>query len=207
MSVDHGNDKNFLKVGKYDLYFTDLILGANVFVMRHLIVKSILALAILFGMVTTSFAVAYNISEPRKEVYQWDKTFKIDTLLARIINQKLFYTSFLMPIDGVIIKPFSYNMNGNKGINIKAIEGSPIIASDEGVIALVSRGEDQPTIIFIKHNNNTISAYANVTDIILQKGHLVKRGQIIGKLAAGKTYLHFEVIKNNQRVDPIQFFE
>ena len=80
-----------LKVGKYYLYFTDLILGANVFVMRHLIVKSILALAMLFGMVTTSLAVAYNISEPRKEVYQWDKTFKIDTLLARVINQKYYW--------------------------------------------------------------------------------------------------------------------
>tara|TARA_B110000444_G_C18513515_1_gene443383 strand:+ start:383 stop:601 length:219 start_codon:yes stop_codon:yes gene_type:complete len=61
--VDHDNDKHFCKVGKYDLYFTDLILGANVFVMRHLIVKSILALAMLFGMVTTSLAVAYNIFE------------------------------------------------------------------------------------------------------------------------------------------------
>ena len=175
--------------------------------MRYLIVKSILALAMLFGMVTTSLAVAYNISEPKKEVYQWDKTFKIDTLLDRIINQKLSYSSFLMPINGVIINPFSYNMNGNKGINIKAIEGSPVIASDDGVIALVSRTEYQPTIIFIKHNNNILSAYANITDVILEKGHVVKRGQIIGKLAPGKNYLHFEVIKNNQRVDPIQFFE
>ena len=175
--------------------------------MRHLIVKSILTLAVLFGMVTTSLAVAYNISEPKKEVYQWDKTFKIDNLLARIINQKLSYTSFLMPIDGVIISPFSYNMNGNKGINIKAIEGSPVIASDDGVIALVSRTEYQPTIIFIKHNNNILSAYANITDVVLEKGQMVKRGQIIGKLAAGKTYLHFEVIEDNERVDPMQFFE
>ena len=54
-------------------------------------------------MVGTSLAVAYNLSEPKKEVYQWDKTFKIDTLLAKKINQKLSYTSFLMPIDGLII--------------------------------------------------------------------------------------------------------
>ena len=98
-------------------------------------------------------------------------------------------------------------MNGNKGINIKAIEGSPVIASDDGVIALVSRTEYQPTIIFIKHNNNILSAYANITDVELEKGHVVKRGQIIGKLAPGGNYLHFEVIKNNQRVDPIQFFK
>ena len=175
--------------------------------MRHFIVKSILALAILSGTVTTSLAVAYNIFEPKKEVYQWDKTFKINNLLARIINQKLSYTSFLMPIEGEIINPFSYNMNGNKGINIKATEGTPVIASNEGVIALVSKRENQPTVIIIKHNNNILSAYANITDIILQKGNMVKRGQIIGKLAPGKNYLHFEVIKNNQRVDPIQFFE
>ncbi|MFL2812110.1 MAG: murein hydrolase activator EnvC family protein [Paracoccaceae bacterium] len=172
-----------------------------------MLVKSILALAILFGTVTTGLAVAYNIFEPKKEVYQWDKTFKIDTLLARIISQKSSYTSFLMPIEGEIINPFSYNMNGNKGINIKATEGSPVIASNEGVIALVSRREYQPTVIIIKHANNILSAYANITDVVLEKGHVVNRGQIIGKLAPGKNYLHFEVIKNHQRVDPVQFFE
>ena len=41
----------------------------------------------------------------------------------------------------------------------------------------------------------------------VKKGDLVKRGQIIGSVAPGKNFLHFEMIKDNQRVDPIQFFE
>ena len=41
----------------------------------------------------------------------------------------------------------------------------------------------------------------------LVKGDIVKRGQIIGSVAPGKDFLHFEMIKDNQRVDPIQFFE
>ena len=102
--------------------------------------------------------------------------------------------SFLKPIDGEISNPFSYNTNGNQGINIKAPEGSPVIASNDGTIALVSRGESQPTIIFIKHNDNILSAYTNISDVNLQKGDLVKRGQIIGSVSPGKDFLHFEII-------------
>jgi murein DD-endopeptidase MepM/ murein hydrolase activator NlpD len=151
--------------------------------------------------------IVKEVIKVKEEDNESNKTIKADDIQTSSNDQQLKTKSFLKPIDGEISNPFSYDTNGNQGINIKAPEGSPVAASNNGTVALVSKGENQPTIIFIKHKDNILSAYTNISDVNLQKGDLVKRGQIIGSVAPGKNFLHFEMIKDNQRVDPIQFFE
>ena len=148
-----------------------------------------------------------EVIKVKEENNKSSEAVKTDDLQSNSSDQQLTIKPFLKPIDGEISNPFSYDTNGNQGINIKAPEGSPVIAANNGTIALVSRGENQPTIIFIKHHDNILSAYTNISNVILQKGDMVKRGQLIGSVAPGKDFLHFEMIKDNQRVDPIQFFE
>ena len=151
--------------------------------------------------------IVKEVTKVKEEDNESNETIKADDIQTSSNDQQLKTKSFLKPIDGEISNPFSYDTNGNQGINIKAPEGSPVAASNNGTVALVSKGENQPTIIFIKHKDNILSAYTNISDVNLQKGDLVKRGQIIGSIAPGKNFLHFEMIKDNQRVDPIQFFE
>jgi len=151
--------------------------------------------------------IVKEVIKVKEEDNESNKIIKTDDIQTGSNDHQLKTKSFLKPIDGEISNPFSYDTNGNQGINIKAPEGSPIAASNNGTVALVSKGENQPTIIFIKHKDNILSAYTNISDVNLQKGDLVKRGQIIGSVAPGKNFLHFEMIKDNQRVDPIQFFE
>ena len=144
---------------------------------------------------------------PSEEANEASKSVDAFEEQARSIEKQTTNKPFLKPLEGEISAPFSYDTSGNQGINIMAPEGTPIKASNDGSIALVSRGENQVTIIFIKHNDNILSAYTNISDVNLLKGDIVKRGQIIGSVAPGKDFLHFEMIKDNQRVDPIQFFE
>ena len=146
-------------------------------------------------------------TELSEETNDASKTMDTSEEQASLSEEQTTNKPFLKPIEGEISTPFSYDTSGNQGINIMAPEGTPIKASNDGSIALVSRGENQVTIIFIKHNDNILSAYTNISDVNLLKGDIVKRGQIIGSVAHGKDFLHFEMIKDNQRVDPIQFFE
>lgn len=146
-------------------------------------------------------------TELSEETNDASKTMDTSEEQASLSEEQTTNKPFLKPIEGEISTPFSYDTSGNQGINIMAPEGTPIKASNDGSIALVSRGENQVTIIFIKHNDNILSAYTNISDVNLLKGDIVKRGQIIGSVAPGKDFLHFEMIKDNQRVDPIQFFE
>lgn len=146
-------------------------------------------------------------TEPSKEANEESKAVDSSEEQTRSSEKQITNKPFLKPIEGEISAPFSYDTSGNQGINIMAPEGTPIKASNDGSIALVSRGENRVTIIFIKHSDNILSAYTNISEVNLLKGDIVKRGQIIGSVAPGKDFLHFEMIKDNQRVDPIQFFE
>ena len=146
-------------------------------------------------------------TELSEETNDASKTMDTSEEQASLSEEQTTNKPFLKPIEGEISTPFSYDTSGNQGINIMAPEGTPIKASNDGSIALVSRGENQVTIIFIKHDDNILSAYTNISDVNLLKGDIVKRGQIIGSVAPEKDFLHFEMIKDNQRVDPIQFFE
>lgn len=115
--------------------------------------------------------------------------------------------TYIMPVEGEISSPFSYETNGNQGINIRAPEGEPIKATNDGTIVLVSRGANQPTVVLIRHNSEILSAYSNISDINLSKGDKVNRGQIIGVVSSGADHLHFEIINGTKRIDPITFFE
>ena len=113
----------------------------------------------------------------------------------------------MKPIDGKISSPFSYDVNGNQGINIQAPQGEPIKATNDGTIVLVSRGTNQPTVVLIRHDSEILSAYSNISDVNLSKGDQVTRGQIIGVVSTGANHLHFEIIKGTERIDPISFLE
>ena len=125
-------------------------------------------------------------TELSEETNDASKTMDTAEEQASLSEEQTTNKPFLKPIEGEVSTPFSYDTSGNQGINIMAPEGTPIKASNDGSIALVSRGENQVTIIFIKHNDNILSAYTNISDVNLLKGDIVKRGQIIGSVAPGK---------------------
>jgi murein DD-endopeptidase MepM/ murein hydrolase activator NlpD len=151
-------------------------------------------------------------SEVKKEIEKTDQTntTKIqssndsdsETIKTTVISE-----AYIKPIEGEISSPFSYNVNGNQGINIQASSGEPIKATNDGTIVLVSRGVNQPTVVLIRHDSEILSAYSNISDVNLSKGDRVKKGQIIGVISTGADHLHFEIIKGTERIDPITFLE
>ena len=127
---------------------------------------------------------------------------KISTKTDELITKP-----YMKPIEGEISSPFAYDINGNQGINIKGPEGTPVKATNDGTIVLVSRGVNQPTVVLIRHDNEILSAYSNISDVNLMKDDKVIRGQIIGVISNEADHLHFEIIKGSERIDPIGFLE
>lgn len=109
----------------------------------------------------------------------------------------------LTPVDGKIIADFSGKSGGNEGIDISAAAGTAVKAAEDGEVALVSKSVGAKTIVLLRHADNLYTVYSNVADVSLTKGDKVKRGQRIGVVAKGSpSYLHFEVRKGTQSVDP-----
>ncbi|MCY4301486.1 MAG: peptidoglycan DD-metalloendopeptidase family protein [Aestuariivita sp.] len=109
-----------------------------------------------------------------------------------------------MPLDGNIIRTFQKGKND--GIDITGPPGSPIKAAGDGTVAKVTSQTDQTHIVIIRHPDNILSIYANVDDISVQENDAVSRGQAIAKLRSDEeSYLHFEIRRGVDAVDPIEF--
>ena len=151
-------------------------------------------------------------SEVEEKIEQTDQSEKNETIGTNVSKNvtstsEMNLKTYIKPIDGEISSPFSYDVNGNQGINIQAPQGEPVKATNDGTIVLVSRGSNQPTVVLIRHDSEILSAYSNISDVNLSKGDRVKRGQIIGVVSMGADHLHFEIIKGTDRIDPITFLK
>lgn len=110
------------------------------------------------------------------------------------------------PVKGKIIR--AYVKNKNDGIDFSAPEGSPVLAAEGGTVAAITSDADQIPIVVIKHKNNLLTVYANIDKISVQKGSVVARGNTIGKVGPGDpSYLHFEVRKGFESVDPMDYLK
>jgi murein DD-endopeptidase MepM/ murein hydrolase activator NlpD len=120
--------------------------------------------------------------------------------------------SFRWPVHGRIIASFGKQANGtqNDGINLAVPEGTPIKAADDGIVAYAGNElKGYGNLVLVRHPNGYVSAYANASQLLVKRGEMVKRGQVIAR--AGQTgnvnspQLHFEIRKGSLPVDPTKY--
>ena len=109
------------------------------------------------------------------------------------------------PVDGSIIRP--YSKGKNNGVDISAPAGSPVVASAKGKVAAITTDADNVKIVVIRHDNNLMTVYYNVDAVSVSKGASVKRGQSIAKVPSGDNFVHFEVRKGFDSVDPMPYLQ
>jgi len=111
-----------------------------------------------------------------------------------------------MPADGKIIR--AYQKGKYDGVGIGASAGSPVRAAADGTIAAITRDTEQVPIVVIRHEGNLLTVYANVDGISANKNDKVQRGQQIGTVRAGNPpFLHFEVRRGSESVDPMSMLQ
>ncbi|QBX99547.1 LysM peptidoglycan-binding domain-containing protein [Rhodophyticola sp. CCM32] len=107
------------------------------------------------------------------------------------------------PVSGAIIRPFSAS---NEGIDISAGTGSAVLAAADGEVAAITRDTDQIPILVIRHPNNLLTVYANIQNIRVARGDTITRGQTVADVGSGDpSFLHFEVRRGFEAVDPSEF--
>ena len=95
----------------------------------------------------------------------------------------------------------------HRGTDFAAPEGTPIMASGDGVVIKASWCGGGGNCVKIKHNSSYSTVYAHMSKFasISKIGNRVKQGQIIGYVGStGKStgpHLHYEVIVNGKRIN------
>lgn len=110
----------------------------------------------------------------------------------------------LQPIAGSIIRGYD-KAGGNEGIDIAANAGTSVRAAEDGEIALISGANGGNTILLIRHADNLYTVYSNIGDVSVIKGQSVRRGQSVARVANGASYLHFEIRRGTESVDPVPY--
>lgn len=112
--------------------------------------------------------------------------------------------SFVYPVQGTIIR--EYAPGKNEGIDIGAPAGTPVKAASAGTVAVVTQDTNGVPIVVIRHDGDLLTVYTNLDSVTVSKGDTVKKGQTIGKVRAGSpSYLHFEVRRGVNSVDPADY--
>lgn len=120
--------------------------------------------------------------------------------------------SFRWPVRGRVISGFGVKPGGerNDGINIEVPEGTPIKAAEGGqVIYAGNELKGFGNLVLVKHPNGFVSAYAHASEVLVQRGDSILRGQTIAKVGATgnvtRPQLHFEIRNGNRPVDPLPY--
>jgi lipoprotein NlpD len=108
------------------------------------------------------------------------------------------------PAQGSIIR--EYARGRNEGIDIGAPAGSPVRAAAAGTVAAITTDTAGIQIVVIRHADNLLTVYTHLTNLTVSRDSVVSQGQVIGEVLAGDpSFLHFEVRRGTESVDPAEF--
>ncbi len=111
---------------------------------------------------------------------------------------------------GYRIHPIFKTRKMHEGIDFTAPHGTPIQATGAGkVIQAGNKGDGYGNAVMIDHGFGYRSFYAHMSSIKVKVGDKVKRGEALGKIGStGQStgaHLHYEMMKDGVKVDPIQY--
>lgn len=104
--------------------------------------------------------------------------------------------------------PFYKIVTRHDGLDLMASEGTPVLASADGVVESVQRSRTGlGNVVTMDHGNGYVTRYAHLSDILVPKGRRVTRGTVIGRVGiSGNSlapHLHYEVLRDGEAVDPV----
>ena len=124
---------------------------------------------------------------------------------------------FLLPLDAMNVSgsfgfrtdPIDGEMRFHSGADLSAAEGTNVYAAASGIVVYCGALGDYGSVIKIKHSDELSTLYAHLSKTLTYNGAFVQRGALIGLVGqtgrATGPHLHFEVIKNGYRIDPMSF--
>src|SRR6056300_155188 len=107
--------------------------------------------------------------------------------------------------------PFFKTRKMHYGMDFTAKRGTPVYATGNGVVKRAdSRSSGFGNHIRIDHGFGYVSLYAHLSKYNVKRGQKVKRGDIIGYVGnTGRSagpHLYYEIIKDNKKIDPLNFY-
>ncbi|MDT8894583.1 peptidoglycan DD-metalloendopeptidase family protein [Halomonas sp. I1] len=113
------------------------------------------------------------------------------------------------PTDGSVVGSFGEGDSITAGIDIDGQKGQPVKAAGPGIVVYAGSGvRGYGKLILLKHNDQYLSAYAHNDTLSVKENDVVRAGEVIATMGdsdAQDVRLHFEVRKDGQPQDPLEY--
>ena len=163
---------------------------------------------------------AKKIDRITSQLYVQSKSFDEVFELAKNKEKMMVCIPAIQPIEkgkGRIVSGFGMRFHPilkyrrmHTGIDISAPRGTPIYATANGVIKSAGWKGTYGKAVVIDHGYGYQTLYGHMNEIIVKRNKKVKRGEIIGYIGSSglskAPHIHYEVIKNNKKINPVNFF-
>lgn len=137
-------------------------------------------------------------------------------LSANSENGALRISDMIEPVEGTLATPFGEirdailgNVKMHMGIDIDTKPGSYVKAVLDGEITGTGSLPEYGGYVEIQHYNGFRTVYANCYEIAVNKGVIVKRGDVIARTAnsgiSAGSHLHFEIWDGEYVMDPLEY--
>jgi murein DD-endopeptidase MepM/ murein hydrolase activator NlpD len=105
--------------------------------------------------------------------------------------------------------PFTGKPANHTGIDFAGKAGAGVIAVADGVVTWAAKRYGYGLMVEINHGNGYATRYAHNSENLVAVGDEVKKGQTVALMGdtgrATGPNLHFEVLQNGRRVNPVNF--
>ena len=127
---------------------------------------------------------------------------------------RLWEERFVQPVPGAVRSAFGTRriVNGvdgarHRGVDLDGVRGTPVQATNRGVVALVGEFYYGGSTVLIDHGAGLVTGYHHLSAILVAQGDTVQPGQLIGRVGAtGQVtgpHLHWLAHYGRASVDPM----
>jgi murein DD-endopeptidase MepM/ murein hydrolase activator NlpD len=167
-------------------------------------------------------ATTKKIDKLEKSLYVQSKSF--DEVFELAKNKKVLLASIpaIQPVSnkdltriasgyGYRIHPIYKTRIMHTGIDFTAPVGTEIYSTGNGTVGRVEYdGRGYGNNVVINHGYGYMTLYAHMSKIAVKQGQKINRGDVIGYVGSTGSstgpHCHYEVIRNNQKINPINYF-
>lgn len=165
-----------------------------------------------------------KIDDLSKRLYIQSKSFDDVYKMAKTKTERMTSLPAIMPLNkknsrivsgfGMRYHPILHYRRMHTGIDLVAKKGTPVYATGNGKIEVAGKGGNRYSgygiVIVLNHGYGYKTLYAHLSEVNVTTGQTVKRGEKIGEVGSTglsqAPHLHYEVIQNGKKVNPVYYF-
>lgn len=142
-----------------------------------------------------------------------------------VVEEVIKPLEFIYPVEGEILKEFSVEnlvfsetlqeWIVHKGIDIKSPRTTIVKAAEEGTVLAIKNDPRYGLTVIIEHREGYKTIYSNLlTTEFVKEGETIAKGQSLGTIGnsaafeiSDEPHLHFEMLKDDETIDPTLYLK